>query len=77
MNNLLRCVDHNHTVEHNVSLTTSRKTNLTTHGTIHQSINELVHKISVYLFAPFTIKIPLIQSTNCSTENKEGICFSD
>ena len=77
MNNLLKCVDHNHTLEHNVSLTTSRQTNLTTHGTIHQSINELVHIISVYVFAPFIIKIPLIQSTKWSTENKEGISFSD
>ena len=77
MNNLLKCVDHNHTLEHNVSLTTSRKNNLITHGTIHQSINELVHKISVYVSAPFTIKIPLIESTKCSTENKEGISFSD
>ena len=77
MNNLLKCVDHNHTLEHNVSLTTSIKNNLTTHSTIHQSINELVHIISVYVFAPFIIKIPLIQSTKCSTENKEGISFSD
>ena len=77
MNNLLKCVDHNHTLEHHVSLTTSRKNNLTTHATTHQSINELVHKISVYVCAPFTIKIPLMQSTKCSTENKEGISFSD
>ena len=77
MNNLLKCVDHNHTLEHNVILTTSRKNNLTTHATTHQSINELVHKISVYVFAPFTIKIPLMQSAKCSNENKEGISCSD
>ena len=47
------------------------------HGTIHQSINELVHKISVYDFAPLTSNIPLIQSTTYFTENKEGISCSD
>ena len=77
MNNLLKCVDHNPTLEYNVRLKTSRKNNLTTHGTMHQSINKLVHNISLYDFAPFTINIPLIQSTKCSTENKEGISFSD
>ena len=68
MNNLLKCVDHNPTLEHNVSLKTPRKNNLTTHGTIQHSINESVHKISLYDFAPFTINIPLIQRTKCSTD---------
>ena len=47
MNNLLKCVDHNHTLDHNISVNTSRQYNLKTHGTIHESINELVHKIYV------------------------------
>ena len=77
MNNLLKCVDYNPNLEHNISVNTSRPNSLKMHGTIHQSINELVHNISVYDFAPLTINIPLIQRTKYSTENKEGISCSD
>ena len=47
MNKLLKCVDYNPNLEHNINVNTSRQNNLKTHGTIHESINELVHKISV------------------------------